>query len=53
MDFGFDATTEKLRGELLDFMETHIYPAEPHFQESDATGAPRSLGSGWERPPIM
>ena len=53
MDFGFDATTEKMRGELLDFMETHIYPAEPHFQESDATGAPRSLGSGWERPPIM
>jgi acyl-CoA dehydrogenase len=34
-------------------METHIYPAEPYFLESDATGAPRSLQAGWERPPIM
>jgi acyl-CoA dehydrogenase len=33
MDFGFDATTEKLRGELLDFMDSHIYPAERRIDQ--------------------
>ena len=28
MDFGFDPNTEKLRTQLLDFMDSHIYPAE-------------------------
>jgi acyl-CoA dehydrogenase len=28
MDFAFDPTTEKLRSELLEFMESHVYPAE-------------------------
>jgi acyl-CoA dehydrogenase len=33
MDFGFDATTESLRAELLDFMDKHVYPAEKAFHE--------------------
>jgi acyl-CoA dehydrogenase len=33
MDFGFDATTEKLRRELLDFMDSHIYPAERRIEQ--------------------
>jgi len=33
MDFGFDARTEELRAELLDFMESSVYPAEPVFRE--------------------
>ncbi|GAC58344.1 hypothetical protein GOHSU_37_00400 [Gordonia hirsuta DSM 44140 = NBRC 16056] len=33
MDFTFDETTEKYRAELLDFMDKHIYPAEPVFAE--------------------
>src|SRR2546429_9970483 len=33
MDFGFDATTESLRAELLDFMDKHVYPAEKAFRE--------------------
>ncbi|PXY19072.1 acyl-CoA dehydrogenase family protein [Prauserella muralis] len=33
MDFAFDARTEQLREQLLAFMESHIYPAEPVFTE--------------------
>ncbi len=32
MDFAFDEKTEELRGELLEFMDSHIYPAEPVFE---------------------
>jgi acyl-CoA dehydrogenase len=31
MDFSLDARTQELRAELLDFMDTHVYPAEPVF----------------------
>ncbi|NKX87042.1 acyl-CoA dehydrogenase family protein [Nocardia coubleae] len=33
MDFAYDARTEELRASLLDFMDTHVYPAEPVFRE--------------------
>jgi acyl-CoA dehydrogenase len=33
MEFGFDARTEELRASLLDFMDRHVYPAEPVFGE--------------------
>ncbi|MFB7715387.1 acyl-CoA dehydrogenase family protein [Streptomyces sp. NPDC056105] len=33
MDFTFDAKTEGLRENLLDFMDRHVYPAEPVFHE--------------------
>ena len=33
MDFTFDAKTEELRASLLDFMDRHVYPAEPVFHE--------------------
>ena len=36
MEFGFDQKTEELRATLLDFMETHVYPAEPVFHEEQA-----------------
>ncbi|MEV6211995.1 acyl-CoA dehydrogenase family protein [Kitasatospora sp. NPDC051914] len=29
MDFSFDTRTEELRSRLLDFMDEHVYPAEP------------------------
>ncbi len=48
MDFVFDARTEELRGRLLDFMEQHVYPAEPVFAEQVAAAA-----DPWARPPIM
>lgn len=33
MDFEFDDKTTELRDTLLDFMQTHVYPAEPVFHE--------------------
>ena len=33
MDFSLDESTERLRSDLLDFMATHVYPAEPVFAE--------------------
>jgi acyl-CoA dehydrogenase len=36
VDFGFDPNTEKLRTQLLDFMDSHIYPAERRI-EAEAT----------------
>jgi acyl-CoA dehydrogenase len=36
MDFAFDARTEELQARLLDFVETHVYPAEPVFHEQVA-----------------
>ncbi len=33
MDFTFDARTDELRAELTDFMDRHVYPAEPAFAE--------------------
>ncbi len=33
MDFTFDAKTEQLQAELLDFMDSHVRPAEPVFAE--------------------
>jgi acyl-CoA dehydrogenase len=33
MDFQFDSKTEDLRAGLLEFMDSHVYPAEPAFHE--------------------
>ncbi|HEY7925842.1 MAG TPA: acyl-CoA dehydrogenase family protein [Candidatus Dormibacteraeota bacterium] len=48
MDFEFDAKTEELRSRLLDFMDAHIYPAEPVFEEQ--VGAQENP---WDRPPVI
>ncbi|HEX4579463.1 MAG TPA: acyl-CoA dehydrogenase family protein [Candidatus Dormibacteraeota bacterium] len=48
MDFEFDARTTELRGRLLDFMDAHVYPAEPVFEEQAAT-----LENPWDRPPVI
>ena len=36
MDFGFDARTAELHERLTDFMDEHVYPAEPVFDEQVA-----------------
>jgi acyl-CoA dehydrogenase len=46
MDFNFDAKTEELRAKLLEFMDSHVYPAEPVFAE-------QASGDSWDTPPIM
>jgi acyl-CoA dehydrogenase len=48
VEFAFDPRTEELRAQLLDFMQTHVYPAEAIFDEQ--CGA---LENPWERPPII
>jgi acyl-CoA dehydrogenase len=47
MDFAFDDKTEKLRAELFDFMDTHVYPAEV-VAEEQRTSTPQ-----WTTLPIM
>jgi acyl-CoA dehydrogenase len=46
MDFTLDDTTTELQRNLLDFMDTHVYPAEGAFAEVEA-------GDGWDRPAVM
>jgi acyl-CoA dehydrogenase len=48
MDFEFDAKTIELRDRLLEFMDSHVYPAEPVFAEQVEAAA-----DAWSRPPIM
>jgi acyl-CoA dehydrogenase len=48
MDFALDERTEELRAELLDFMERHVYPAEPVFAEQVA-----KLDDPWGKPAII
>ena len=51
MDFAFDARTEDLRGQLLSFMDAHVYPAEKVFADQVAQAA--AQGRIWERPPVI
>jgi acyl-CoA dehydrogenase len=44
MDFAYSPKAEALRAELLDFMESHIYPAEPIYHEQIvASGDPHHV----------
>jgi acyl-CoA dehydrogenase len=50
MDFEFDARTRDLQGALLDFMDTHVHPAEPVFHEQlSALANPWA----WDSAPIL
>jgi acyl-CoA dehydrogenase len=51
MDFEFDARTEELRGRLLSFMDSHVYPAEQVFAEQVAEAA--ASGRIWARPAVI
>src|ERR1700734_113147 len=51
MDFAYDARTEELRGQLLAFMDSHVYPAEKVF--ADQVAAASAEGRHWERPPVI
>ncbi|WP_435119787.1 acyl-CoA dehydrogenase family protein [Amycolatopsis thermoflava] len=48
MDFTFDAKTEELRMRLLEFMDSHIYPAEPVYEEQLA-----ERENEWTFPPVV
>ncbi|WP_280696084.1 acyl-CoA dehydrogenase family protein [Kitasatospora sp. GP82] len=49
MDFSYDARTEELRGQLQDFMDALVYPAEPALaaQLADPARTP------WSIPPVV
>jgi acyl-CoA dehydrogenase len=50
MDFTYDARTEELRGQVGEFMDEFVYPAEPVLaQQIDQAEA----GSVWSEPPII
>ena len=51
MDFAFDERTEQLRGQLLEFMDSHVYPAEPVLAEQ--TAQLQADGQPWRIPPIV
>jgi acyl-CoA dehydrogenase len=48
MHFAHDQLTEQLTGQLLGFMDSHVYPAEPVLAEQLAA-APDS----WDPPPVI
>jgi acyl-CoA dehydrogenase len=50
MEFGYDTTTEELRARVLTFLDEHVYPAEPVFEEQreQAKGDAR-----WSAPPVV
>ena len=48
MDFAFSARTQALQEQLLDFMDSRVYPGEPVFEEQC-----RRLADPWERPAIV
>ncbi|KDN22984.1 acyl-CoA dehydrogenase family protein [Amycolatopsis rifamycinica] len=48
MDFAFDEKTEELRGRLLEFMDSHVYPAEPVFERQLA-----ERDDPWAIPPVV
>jgi len=48
MEFQFDATTEELRTKLLDFMDSHVYPAEKIYEAQVA-----AMENPWDRPPLI
>jgi len=47
MRFEFDARTEELRGQVSDFMDEHVYPAEPVLAEQLAAQ------EGWTEPAVV
>jgi acyl-CoA dehydrogenase len=48
VDFGFDQTTTDYRDRLLEFMGSHVYPAEPVYAEQAA-----QRDDPWSTPPVM
>jgi acyl-CoA dehydrogenase len=50
MDFSFDARTEELRASLLDFLDTHVQPAEPVFADQLEASSDRWA---WDAVPVL
>ena len=48
MEFELSPKTQELRESLLDFMDAHVYPAEPVWSEQV-----RESGNPYFHPPVM
>ncbi|MEV5751519.1 acyl-CoA dehydrogenase family protein [Actinoallomurus sp. NPDC052308] len=48
MDFAFDQTTIEYRDRLLEFMDSHVHPAEPVYAAQAA-----ELAGTWATPPVI
>ena len=53
MEFQYDARTEELRTELLDFMDSHVHPAEQLFHDQLADLDDSGDRWAWDRAPVM
>jgi acyl-CoA dehydrogenase len=54
MDFAHDARTEELRAQLLDFMASHVEPAEAAFEQQLAAQADQPGGHwAWDAVPAL
>lgn len=53
MDFGLDARTEELRTTLLDFMDTHVHPAEAVFAREMDKLEQAGDRWAWSRTPVL
>ena len=51
MDFAHDDRTQELCKRLHDFMDSHIYPAEPVYAQQAAEAA--RAGDPWHRPAVL
>jgi acyl-CoA dehydrogenase len=51
MDFGHDERTRELCAQLESFMDSHIYPAEPVYEEQANQAA--QAGDPWRRPAVV
>ena len=43
MEFAYSQKVEDLRGKLLEFMDEHVYPAEPIYEEQVRAGDPHAV----------
>jgi acyl-CoA dehydrogenase len=48
MDFGYDSTTSDYQDRLLEFMDSHVYPAEPVY-----AAQARERTDPWATPPVV
>jgi acyl-CoA dehydrogenase len=53
MDFAFDSRTERLRAELLAFMDSHVYPAEARIHQADPQYGASQDPHTWATSPVM
>jgi acyl-CoA dehydrogenase len=54
MDFGYDERTEEFRKRLADFMDSHVYLAEPVYAGQAAQAELAALaGDPWQRPAVL